>query len=227
MVNYNPATACVLLGCAAAGADLQSDLVRRGVRFLVAHQNTDGGWGEDTASYADPSKAGIGPSNPPLTGLVVNALVSVGEGGSDAVERGVAYLVGAQRSDGTWSNGDWLHAYLPPANFYYLPGEPRHYTLEALGRYLAFAAGRDVTHAGDENKASMLRAEAPDDAPIPSVPVRLPGGGWNPAFLDAMRQVGDPLADGVIQQVFADGNLGAVNQVLAQISCSDDPIPPG
>jgi hypothetical protein len=42
-----------------------------------------------------------------------------------------------------------------------------------------------------------------------------------------MRKVADPVADEVIDQIFADGNLAAVNQLLAKISASDDPIPPG
>jgi squalene cyclase len=228
MVNYNAATACVLEALAAVGADLQSASVRRAIDFLKAHQNADGGWGEGVDSYADPARAGMGPSMPPLAGMVINALVSVGEGGSDAVARGVAYLVASQRSDGTWSNGDWLHAYLPPDSFYYLPGEPRYYTLEALGRYLAFAAGRDVTRPGDDSGGSQRRADdGTGDGSGPDLPPRLPGGGWNPAFLEAMRQHGDPLADAVVRQIFSEGDQAAVDDVFAKIVRSDDPIPAG
>jgi hypothetical protein len=225
MVNYNCGTVCVLSACAAAGVDAQSPMIRRGVRFLSAHQNGDGGWGESIDSYSDPSRAGIGPSMPPLTGMVVTALISVGEGGSEAVARGVKYLVESQRSDGTWANGDWLHAYLPPTSFYYLPGEPYHYTLEALGRYLAFVA---VPHVlpGDETAASVQRSDEVHGSDV-ATPVKLPNGDWNPAFLTSLRQAGDPLADAVIDQIFADGNLKAVANIFAQITRSDDPIPPG
>jgi squalene cyclase len=227
MVNYNAATACVLQALSSVGADLSSPMARAGVKFLVTHQNSDGGWGEGVDTYADPSRAGRGSSMPPLTGMVVFALVCAGEGDSEAVARGVDYLVHSQRADGTWSNADWLHAYVPPDNFYYLPGEPRYYTLEALGSFLAFTEGRDVA-GGDEDRYSLARADEPDDdAPLKEVPARLADGGWNPAFLTGMRGVGDPLADDVICQIFDDGDLNAVNRVLAQISSSDDPIPAG
>ncbi len=228
MVNYCAATACVLEALEAVGADLKSPMVARAVAFLKAHQNADGGWGEGVDTYADPAKAGVGPSMPPVAGMVVTALVAVGEGGSDAVARGVAYLVASQRSDGTWSNADWLHAYLPPQSFYYLPGEPRYYTLEALGRYLAFQRGADVERPGDESAASIARSDdGTGDGPAPKLPARLPSGAWNPAFLAAMRGEGDALADGVVREIFDDGAKDAVDDVFAKITRSDDPIPPG
>ena len=60
-----------------------------------------------------------------------------------------------------------LAARLPAADavLWYLPGEPRYYTLEALGRYLASVDGADVTRPGDEDKGSVARA---DDAQDPS-----------------------------------------------------------
>src|SRR5262249_23927851 len=122
MVNYCATTSCVLLAFAAVGVDPKSASVRRAVEFLRAHQNSDGGWGEDIDTYAHPERAGMGASMPPLTGMVVTALVAVGEAESPMVEHGVAYLVGQQRSDGTWSNAEWMHCYLPPQYFYYLPG---------------------------------------------------------------------------------------------------------
>jgi len=228
MVNYLAATACVLEALAAVGADLKSPMVMRAVAFLKKHQNDDGGWGEGIETYADPRRAGVGPSMPPVAGMVVTALLSVGEGGSDAVARGVDYLVASQRSDGTWSNANWLHAYLPPGSFYYLPGEPRYYTLEALGRYLDFKAGRDVTRPGDETAASVARAEdGTGDGTGPKLPARLSSGAWNPAFLAAMRGEGDALADGVVREIFDEGDQAAVDDVFAKITRSDDPIPPG
>jgi squalene cyclase len=221
VVNYHPTTACALLAFAAVDADLQSDPVRRAVSFLVEHQNEDGGWGEGAHTYADPSRAGTGPSMPPLTGLVLSALIAVGHGGSEAVRRGVGYLVSTQRSDGTWPNADWLHAYMPPQYFYYLPGETRHYPLEALGCYLALqeeaSRGLEELATGDGEEPATT---------LPEIPSRLPGGDWNPDFLSAMRSIGDTLGDSVIAEIFATGT-DAVNDLLAKITRSDDPIPPG
>ena len=42
-----------------------------------------------------------------------------------------------------------------------------------------------------------------------------------------MRQEGDPLADGVVRQIFDEGDQAAVDDVFAKITRSDDPIPPG
>jgi len=226
MVNYNAATACVLLGLGAVAEDLEAPYIRRGIDFLLAHQNPDGGWGESVDTYADPTRAGQGPSMPPLAGLVLNALISVGEGANPAVARGIDYLLQSQRSDGTWSNAGWLHAYLPPTSFYYLPGEPRYYTLEALGRYQAFSTGRNVVRSGDDSADSNRRSDERHDS-NPDIPSRLPQGGWNPAYLHAMRQVADEEADAVIRQIFQDGDEAAVDAILARITRSDEAIPSG
>jgi squalene-hopene/tetraprenyl-beta-curcumene cyclase len=60
----------------------KSDECRRGVAFLLAQQNADGGWG---------GAAGT-PSSVEETSLVVEVLLHLAP--SDAVSRGVAYLVG-------------------------------------------------------------------------------------------------------------------------------------
>jgi squalene-hopene/tetraprenyl-beta-curcumene cyclase len=135
-VNYLAATACVLMGLARVGADMSEDWVRHAVRFVLDRQNDDGGWGELPDSYADPALAGIGPSMPPVTGLVLTALIDAREQGSDAVARGVDYLLAEQRSDGTWPHADWLQANVPPDTFYILAEAARHYPAEALGRFL-------------------------------------------------------------------------------------------
>ncbi len=41
--------------------------IRRGVDWLEAHQNEDGGWGEDLRSYRDPAYRGRGASTPSQT----------------------------------------------------------------------------------------------------------------------------------------------------------------
>jgi squalene-hopene/tetraprenyl-beta-curcumene cyclase len=135
-VNYLAATACVVMGLARVRADLSEPWVRRAVEFLLARQNPDGGWGEQAGSYSDPALAGVGPSMPPLTGLVLTALVDAGERSSDAVSRGAAYLLASQRPDGTWPHADWLQANVPPDTFYILAEAARHYPVEALGRVL-------------------------------------------------------------------------------------------
>jgi squalene-hopene/tetraprenyl-beta-curcumene cyclase len=135
-VNYLASTACVLQGLARVGADMSAPWVRRAARFLLERQNDDGGWGELPDSYRVPAMAGRGPSMPPLTGLVLTGLIDAGEGSSDAVARGVAYLLAQQRADGGWPHNDWLQAIIPPDTFYILAEAARHYPTEALARYL-------------------------------------------------------------------------------------------
>ena len=135
-VNYLASTACVLQGLARVGADMSEPWVRRAVRFVLERQNGDGGWGELPDSYSDPALAGRGPSMAPLTGLVLTGLIDAGEASSDAVARGIAYLLDQQRADGTWPHGDWLQAIVPPDTFYILAEAARHYPVEALARWL-------------------------------------------------------------------------------------------
>jgi squalene-hopene/tetraprenyl-beta-curcumene cyclase len=138
-VNYLASTACVLQGLARVGADTSEPWVRRSVGFLVSRQNGDGGWGELPESYRDPALAGRGPSMPPLTGLVLTGLIDAGEGSSEAVARGIAYLLDRQRTDGTWPHEDWLQAIVPPDTFYILAEAAKHYPVEALARWLELA----------------------------------------------------------------------------------------
>jgi squalene cyclase len=224
MVNYNAATSCVLLALSSLGVDMKSTWVRHAVDFLIAHQNSDGGWGEGVDTYAHPELAGKGPSMPPLTGMVLTALLVAGKADHEAVSRGISYLVKVQRSDGTWSNADWLHAYIPPDTFYYLPGEPRYYTLEALGLWLQAKAG---IHVGRPGYDEDFFASHAGDIPLPKMPSRLQNGAWDPAFLAAMRGVGDPTADAVVRSIFESGDQAAVNHAFTTLVRSDDPLPQG
>jgi len=101
-VNYLYGTGAVLPALDALGWPREDPRIRRAVAWLLEHQNPDGGWGETCASYADPSLRGQGPSTPSQTAWALLALLSAGEGDSPAVERGVRYLLEAQREDGNW-----------------------------------------------------------------------------------------------------------------------------
>jgi anti-anti-sigma factor len=48
---------------------------------------------------------------------------------------------------------------------------------------------------------------------------------WNDAFMDQMRMIGDPVADGAIQALFDEGKIEAVNQLMRDL-VSNDYIPP-
>jgi squalene-hopene/tetraprenyl-beta-curcumene cyclase len=81
--------------------DPADPVVRRAVNWLLAHQNEDGGWGEDPRSYDDPAWVGRGPSTASQTAWALLALHAAGEHGA-AMERGVGWLIDNQREDGGW-----------------------------------------------------------------------------------------------------------------------------
>lgn len=224
LADYLPTTAYVLLGLAAVELSPGDPMVRRAVDFLRAHQNADGGWGEVAETYRDPSRAGAGPSMAPLTGLVLTALIEAGEGESEAVQRGVAYLLDEQRSDGSWPNGDWLHVLFPPQSFYVYFLMPALYPLEALGRQRRFVSRGEVERSGVE-AASKVRATGLGQRDAGAA--RPGGAGPDDAILDRMRQLGDLTADRVIAALFDSQQAEAVNRLMATLARSDEPVPAG
>jgi squalene-hopene/tetraprenyl-beta-curcumene cyclase len=105
-VNYVYGTAAVLPALEAAGIPRDHHAFRRAVAWLEAHQNEDGGFGEDCRSY-DRGDAGIGwrgrgESTPSQTAWALIALVAAGEAGSGCASRAVAWLAGAQKRNGGW-----------------------------------------------------------------------------------------------------------------------------
>jgi hypothetical protein len=48
---------------------------------------------------------------------------------------------------------------------------------------------------------------------------------WSDATLEPLRDVGDPLADDVVQTIFADGQVAAVNQLIVTLVRNDVPPP--
>jgi len=103
-VNHIYGTAAVLPALAAIGEDMSQDYVRRAADWIVAHQNDDGGWGETCASYMDDSLRGRGPSTASQTAWALLALLATQNRDHDRmIRRGIGFLVGTQREDGTWN----------------------------------------------------------------------------------------------------------------------------
>ncbi|MEU5242190.1 squalene--hopene cyclase [Streptomyces lydicus] len=135
--NYVYGTGSVLPALAAAGIPGSHPAVRRAVRWLEKVQNEDGGWGEDQRSYQDKERwAGRGASTASQTAWALMALLAAGERESEAVRRGVRWLTGTQREDGSWDEPYFTGTGFPwdfSINYHLYR---QVFPLTALGRYL-------------------------------------------------------------------------------------------
>jgi squalene-hopene/tetraprenyl-beta-curcumene cyclase len=133
--NYIYGTGAVVPALVAAGLSRDHPAIRRAVSWIEAHQNSDGGWGEDLRSYTDPDFRGRGVSNASQTAWALLVLLAAGERNA-ACERGVAFLVENQLPDGTWDE-TWFTGTGFPGDFsinyhlYHLI-----FPVMALGRYV-------------------------------------------------------------------------------------------
>jgi squalene-hopene/tetraprenyl-beta-curcumene cyclase len=147
--NHIYGTGAVVPALVAAGVRAEAPCVRGAVAWLERHQNDDGGWGEDLRSYRDPAWNGRGHSTPSQTSWALLALLAAGER-SAAVERGVQWLVGSQRGDGTWDEPQFTGTGFP-GDFYINYHLYRLvFPVSALGRYLR-------PHADDPGNARVPR----------------------------------------------------------------------
>jgi squalene-hopene/tetraprenyl-beta-curcumene cyclase len=136
-VNYLYGTWQVLRGLRCIGEDMNAPYLRRAVGWVQGHQNSDGGWGESIASYDEPGQKGVGASTPSQTAWAVMGLIAASETDSQAVRRGVRYLLDRQDPAGTWEQELWTGTGFPRV-FYLNYHLYRHYfPLMALGQYRA------------------------------------------------------------------------------------------
>jgi squalene-hopene/tetraprenyl-beta-curcumene cyclase len=138
--NHVYGTGGVVPALVAAGVSPRAATIRRAVAWLERHQNPDGGWGEDLRSYTDPDWIGRGASTASQTAWALLALLAAGER-SDAVERGVRFLVDTQCADGSWDEDLYTGTGFPGAFYINYNLYRMVFPISALGRYLGHAAG--------------------------------------------------------------------------------------
>ncbi|MEV7277508.1 squalene--hopene cyclase [Streptomyces sp. NPDC093111] len=142
-VNYVYGTGSVVPALTAAGLPGTHPAIRRAVGWLESVQNEDGGWGEDLRSYSERQWVGHGTSTASQTAWALIALLAAGERESEAVRRGVAWLVAAQREDGSWDEPYFTGTGFPwdfSINYHLYR---QVFPLTALGRYVN---GEPVLH---------------------------------------------------------------------------------
>ena len=139
-INHVYGTGAAVPALIAAGVDPSQDGIRRAVGWLQAHQNEDGGWGEDPRSYDDEEWIGRGPSTASQTAWALLALHAAGDR-SPALQRGLRWLVSTQRPDGSWDEPQYTGTGFP--SDYYI-----NYHLYRLA-FPIMALARCLTAAGD------------------------------------------------------------------------------
>jgi squalene-hopene/tetraprenyl-beta-curcumene cyclase len=135
-VNHVYGTGAVLPALVAAGVAPSEPCIRRAVAWLQRHQNDDGGWGEDPRSYDHVEWIGRGESTASQTAWALLALHAAGER-SDAVARGVQWLVDTQREDGGWDEPQYTGTGFPRDYYINYHLYRLVFPLMALGRCLS------------------------------------------------------------------------------------------
>ncbi|MGH8361937.1 MAG: squalene--hopene cyclase, partial [Gammaproteobacteria bacterium] len=97
------------------------------------------GFGETNDSYEDSTLAGHGPATPEQTAWALLGLMAAGEAGSEAgseaVGRGIQWLLRAQGADGLWHTGQFNAPGFPHVFYLRYHGYSAYFPLWALARY--------------------------------------------------------------------------------------------
>ena len=146
------------------------------MRWLEAHQNEDGGWGEDPRSYDDPEWIGRGPSTASQTAWALLALHAAGER-SPALARGVQWLVCNQRADGGWDEPQYTGTGFPSRLLHQLPPLPADVPDDGARPLRGERArGRAAGGGGGRAPGVMLTGAEPTGVPAPRRVMARAGG---------------------------------------------------
>ena len=143
--NYIYGTWSALCAFNAANEDLEAPHIRSAVEWLKRYQRSDGGWGEDAATY-HPDRRGLAKaSTPSQTAWALLGLMAAGEVHSDAVRRGVDYLLEAPRSGASWDENFYTAVGFPRVFYLRYHGYSAYFPLWALSRYRNLRRGKRLT----------------------------------------------------------------------------------
>jgi squalene-hopene/tetraprenyl-beta-curcumene cyclase len=134
-VNYIYGTWQVLQGLAAIGFDNTDPMVQHAVGRLKKVQQPSGAWGESCASYDDPTLAGVGVATASQTAWALLGLIAAGETHSDAVERGINWLIETQQADGTWHEDHFTGTGFPKVFYLKYHYYALYFPLMAIARF--------------------------------------------------------------------------------------------
>lgn len=133
--NYVYGTWSALCALKAAGEDMNSPYIQKAVRWLISRQRSDGGWGEDGASYWHDHKDTCKASTPSQTSWALLGLMAAGEVESEVVKKGVKYLLQAPRRGAKWEEEYYNAVGFPRVFYLRYHGYSVFFPLWALSRY--------------------------------------------------------------------------------------------
>jgi squalene-hopene/tetraprenyl-beta-curcumene cyclase len=141
-VNYIYGAWQAIEGLRAVGVSADDPAVTAAAGWLLAHQQSCGGWGESADSYADPSLAGRGEPTPSQTAWALAGLLASGHAGSPEARRGVTWLLDHQTPDGDWKEENFTGTGFPKVFYLRYHWYRVYFPLMALGRW-SIARGTD------------------------------------------------------------------------------------
>ena len=136
-VNYVYGTAAAIPGLIAGGLHRTHPAVQAGLDWLLSVQREDGSFGEDCATYDDPSLRGRGDATPSQTAWGLQGLCSAGEARSGAAAKAARWLIESQGDDGLWYDPRFTGTGFPRDFYLRYHGYAAYFPAAALGRYRA------------------------------------------------------------------------------------------
>ena len=133
--NYVYGTWSVLSALEIAGEDPGQAYIQRAVAWLKNRQHIDGGWGESNDSYYPGKEQQPHPSTTFHSAWAILGLLAAGQADSDAVRRGVDYVLKHQLDDGLWHDDSFTAPGFPRVFFLKYHGYTRFFPLWALAKY--------------------------------------------------------------------------------------------
>ena len=134
-VNYIYGTFLAARGLSFSARESSKGELAAAAKWIYGVQNDDGGWGESAETYEDPFKKGKGPSTASQTAWALFILFANGDYESDAVERGIDYLITNQQVNGNWNEPYFTGTGFPRVCYLHYELYSAYFPLIALSEY--------------------------------------------------------------------------------------------
>ncbi len=143
-VNYIYGTWQVLVGLTAISVDPEDPRLLDAAHWLKSVQQPNGGWGETPETYENPALKGTGTVTASQTAWAMMGLIAVGQGNSDAVKRGVQFLIETQQANGIWREPEFTGTGFPRVFYLRYHLYPIYFPLMALARYRRCCVNKEL-----------------------------------------------------------------------------------